>query len=99
MSSQDSTFLPPPTDDDIVDPIPLIAGGFSPSTFRRLEAAGEAPPIVYLSKRRKGVRRRDWRAWLASRTRRPDPHDRQRESPCVSRNIAQHHHTSKDSMK
>jgi len=97
---RDSTFLPPPTDDDIVDPIPLIArsGGFSPSTFRRLEAAGEAPPIVYLSKRRKGVRRRDWRAWLASRTSQPNP-TMDRAVTCVSRSTAPHHHTSKDKMK
>jgi hypothetical protein len=73
VSPWDSSF--PPTDDDIVDPISMIAriAGFSPSTFRRMEEAGEAPPIVHLSRRRKGVRRRDWRAWLASRTRRPVP--------------------------
>jgi hypothetical protein len=70
--SQDSTF-PPADDDDVVDPFPDVAakGNFSPSTLNRIIGAGEGPPVVYLSPRRKGVRRRDWRAWLASRTRRP----------------------------
>jgi hypothetical protein len=85
-------------DDDIVDPFPVLAerAHFSVSTLNRIVKTAAGPPVVYLSKRRKGVRRRDWRAWLASRTRQPDPHDGQRESPCVSRSSAPHHHTSKD---
>jgi hypothetical protein len=60
-------------DDDVVDPFLDVAarGNFSPSTLIRLIDAGEGPPVVYLSPRRKGIRRRDWRAWVASRTRWP----------------------------
>jgi hypothetical protein len=74
-------------DDDVVDPIAVVAknGSLSISTFRRIDSAGEGPPTISLSKRRKGVRRRDWRAWLASRTRWPVPDDETIE-PAPGRN-------------
>ena len=87
-------------DDDIVDPFPVLAerAHFSVSTLNRIVKTAAGPPVVYLSKRRKGVRRRDWRAWLASRTSQPNP-TMDRAVTCVSRSTAPHHHTSKDKMK
>jgi hypothetical protein len=62
-------------DDDVVDRLPDVAarGNFSPSTLNRIIEAGDGPPVVYLSKRRRGIRRGDWRTWIASRTHRPFP--------------------------
>jgi hypothetical protein len=58
-------------DDDVVDRLADVAarGNFSPSTLNRLIEAGDGPAIVFLSKRRRGIRRGDWRAWVAGRTR------------------------------
>lgn len=65
-----ATQLP---DDDVVDPFKRWCAerGFSEATGRRLVASGDGPPIVRLSARRIGVRRKDSRAWLEARTERP----------------------------
>jgi hypothetical protein len=78
-------------DDDVVDRLPDVAarGNFSPSTLNRLIEAGHGPPVVCLSKRRKGIRRGDWRAWVASRTRRPVPGDETTGEPALGRNNQQ----------
>ena len=59
-------------DDDYVDPFQdwCAACGISEDTGRRLIANGEGPPIVRLSARRIGIRRKDNRAWLDARTER-----------------------------
>jgi predicted DNA-binding transcriptional regulator AlpA len=42
--------------------------GTSPATRKRIFAAGEGPPIIQLSARRRGVRVRDYQTWLNQRT-------------------------------
>jgi predicted DNA-binding transcriptional regulator AlpA len=60
-------------DDDVVDPFKAwcAANHISEATGRRLIERGDGPAIVRLSARRIGIRRKDNRAWLESRTERP----------------------------
>jgi hypothetical protein len=70
MAFKKQTTLP---DDDVVDSFKdwCIACDISEDTGRRLIANGVGPAIVRLSERRIGIRRKDNRAWLESRTERP----------------------------
>lgn len=67
MASERLEALP---DDDVVDPFSAWceAKGISPATGRRLLTSGDGPSFIRLSQRRIGIRRRDDRAWLNSRT-------------------------------
>ena len=60
-------------DDDVVDTFPKFCRDCSISlaTGNRLLASRDGPPVVWLSERRKGVRRKDRRAWLEARTENP----------------------------
>jgi predicted DNA-binding transcriptional regulator AlpA len=46
-------------------------GGLGKSTWQRLRAAGQAPPVVQLSKNRIGYRIADLQKWVESRRTRP----------------------------
>jgi hypothetical protein len=50
----------------------IKAADLSDSTWERLEAAGDVPPVTWLSPNRKGYRLTDFKAWLDARRERKD---------------------------
>ena len=64
-----SSSVAVPTDDDVIESYGEVAAASNISLrhLQRLFAGGLGPPTISLGKRRRGVRRCDRKAWIASR--------------------------------